>query len=336
MQKTTKDVVKSQQKKSFSEVDQPTTEWKLPLDMANNGSDSEEDEYVYPLSVVHDQKKVKWKLIIKFTFLALLLLFFVLFLIFSASPFRRLPFRVGYFADQITEETISMDEVTEIEVQTKDCVVYLLENTDSTNEIDLYISAPRSTEIDTSREDSKQRIGVLSNKKSVKCSIEIRIPGGVTIQKLSFNFEGDKIPDLILYDYKGGSTWTSPMKIGLLDIKVSDSYPNILFRNAHEITELSISGSYCVANFDKLKISRMNFAVTLGSLSIVQNNAIPVNKMTVNTPHGTHCVAGGEVKSVDSNCPDQATRDAGISGTFINTATYCTSEMYVCSDSADS
>ena len=309
---------------------------KLALEIQNDDDDSDDDDFVYPLSVKYDAKKGRSKLIIKYTSLALLLILLGAFFAFSTPLFRRLPFRIGYFADQITEETLSFDGVTEIAIQTRDCIVYLLENTASNNEIDLYISAPRSTTINTPLEGTIQKIDILSDVDSVKCYVEIKIPGGVTIQKLSLNYEGDKIPDLMLYDYKGDSTWNSPLKVTLLDIKVADSYPNILFQNAHEITELTVSGTYCVATFNKLKISKMTFAVTLGSLSIVQNSAIPVNKMTVRTPYGTHCVSGNEVKTVDSNCPTQTTRDAGISGTFINTATYCSSELYVCSDSAGS
>ena len=80
----------------------------------------------------------------------------------------------------------------------------------------------------------------------------------------------------------------------------------------------------------------MTYTVTVGSLYIVQNSAYTANKVTVSTPDGTHCIAGGTVNTADTNCPNQATRDVGISGTYIDTTTYCKSELYVCSDSATS
>ena len=261
----------------------------------------------------------------------------MLFLIASTVPFRRLSFRLGYFADQVTTETMSLDGVTEVAVNTKDCIVYLLENTESQNEIKLYVSAPRVTDIDTTKDGSVQKISIQSEENTVRCYVEIKMPGGVNIPKLKFNSEGDRIQDLVFYDYKDGSTWNTPLIIGELEFIIDDSFPNIIFDNEHEVTTLTVSGSYCVCNFHKLKITTMNFDVTLGSLSVIQNSEISANKVTVNTPLGTHCVAGATVNSVDSaSCPNRATRDAGITATYIDASTYCTSELYVCSDSAGS
>jgi hypothetical protein len=89
----------------------------------------------------------------------------------------------------------------------------LLENTNSRDEIELYVSAPRITDIDTPKEGTTQYINVLSELNSVMCFVEIKIPGGVNISKLSFKLEGDKISNLIIYDYKDDSIWNNPMLI---------------------------------------------------------------------------------------------------------------------------
>jgi hypothetical protein len=95
-----------------------------------------------------------------------------------------------------------------------------------------------------------------------------------------------------------------------------------------------VSGSFCVCSFEKLKIASMNFDVVLGSLSIVQNSFYEENKVIVQTPHGTHCVAGATVNTADTACPTQTTRDAGITATTIDTSSYCQSSLYVCSDTS--
>jgi hypothetical protein len=116
--------------------------------------------------------------------------------------------------------------------------------------------------------------------------------------------------------------------------EINDAYPNIIFKHPHEVTTLTVTGSYWAWTFEKMKIKTMVFTITVGSLNVVQNRVYAENKVTLKTPHGTHCVAGNTINTVDANWPSQATRDAGISGTFIDTSTYCTSELYVCSDSS--
>ena len=80
----------------------------------------------------------------------------------------------------------------------------------------------------------------------------------------------------------------------------------------------------------------MDFHIVFGSLNILQNKIYPENKITVKTPHGTHCVAGQTINSVDTSCPDEETREAGITSTFIDTSTYCQSDLYVCSNTSTS
>ena len=54
------------------------------------------------------------------------------------------------------------------------------------------------------------------------------------------------------------------------------------------------------------------------------------------TPKGTHWIAGATINTVDSNWPSTSTRNSGISGTYVDTSSYCQSILYVCSNSASS
>ena len=150
------------------------------------------------------------------------------------------------------------------------------------------------------------------------------------------NDKGGTAKGFAVSDYKDGSTWTTPMTITTLQISVSDSYPNILFQNAHTVGTLTVSGTYCVCSFENLKITAMTYTITVGSLSVVQGSTFPINRVTVQTPHGTHCIAAASLSATatDTNCPTQTTRDAGITGTYIDTTTYCKSITYVCDDTA--
>jgi hypothetical protein len=85
-----------------------------------------------------------------------------------------------------------------------------------------------------------------------------------------------------------------------------------------------------------MKIAAMTYTISVGSLDILQNAVYTENKVVVKTPKGVHCIAGATVNTADTNCPTQATRDAGISGTYVDTTTYCQSDLYVCSDSSGS
>ena len=126
------------------------------------------------------------------------------------------------------------------------------------------------------------------------------------------------------------------MIITTLSFTISNSYPTIMFQNAHQISSLTVSGLFCNCDFQYMKIASMTFTVSVGSLNILQNSAYTQNSITVKTPHGTHCIAGATVNTVDSNWPSQSTRNSGISGTYVDTTTYCQSVLYVCSNSAAS
>lgn len=109
-----------------------------------------------------------------------------------------------------------------------------------------------------------------------------------------------------------------------------------ILQNAHTVSTLTVSGSYCICSFSTMKIASMTFAVTVGSLDINQNSVYTQNSVTLKTPHGTHCVAGATVNTVDSGCPSTATRNSGFTGTYVDASSYCQSTLYVCSNSAAS
>ena len=53
----------------------------------------------------------------------------------------------------------------------------------------------------------------VSDTGEVQWYVEIYVPGGVTIPKLSITYNGDTSQNVLLYDYKDGSSWTTPMII---------------------------------------------------------------------------------------------------------------------------
>ena len=298
--------------------------------------ETDEEDNVYPLSIKYDRIKAFKIAFYRYFFLIIILIICIPSDLYTLNMAKSIDYRTGFWADQIWEESVSMTGITEFSVNTKNCIVYFLENTGSTSSIRMYVSAARGTSVSAPKASTVQGFTVNASKGAVQCYVEIYIPGGVTIPKLSLNYNGDSILDLIIYDHKDGSSWNTPMIITDLSIVVSDSYPNILFENQHVVSSLTVTGTYCACNFNNLKIASMTYTVTVGSLYIVQNSAYTANKVTVSTPYGTHCIAGATVNTVDTNCPNQATRDAGISGTYIDTTTYCKSELYVCSNSAAS
>ena len=304
-------------------------DWDLPID------ESDEDD-VYPLSIKYNPNKV-WKTnFYRFTCLIIILILMIPSNFYTDNAAKSFEYRTGYYADRIFEASLSINGVNEFAVKTHNCIVYLLENTASSSSVDVYVSASRSTSVSSPLSDSVQTISVQSDGVDVQCYVEIHIPGGITIPKLSFTYLGDSSQYVLLYDYKDGSSWMKPMIITNLVFSITDSYPNIHFENAHTVSSLTVSGSYCVCSFEKLKIASMTYTVSVGSLSVIQNSMYSQNSVIVKTPHGTHCVAGATVNTIDTNCPSSLTRDAGFTGTFIDTSTYCKSVLYIWSNSASS
>ena len=295
-----------------------------------------EEDQVYPLSIKYDKRKTIRINLYKYFFLIVIIVLLIPFDLYSLSETKTSKQRVGYFADRIYTDSISISGATEINLSIKNWVIYILENTINSNFVDLYMSASRSTTFSASKSGTAQNINIVSDSGVVQCYVEMKIPGGVTIPKLTFTFDGDTIEDLQIYDYKDNSKWTTPMIITNLVFTISNAYPNVMFQNPHQVSSLTVSGSFCNCNFDYLKIASMTFTVNVGSLSILQNSVYTQNSITVKTPHGTHCIAGATVNTVDSNWPSQATRNAGISGTYVDTSTYCQSILYVCSSLAAS
>ena len=130
----------------------------------SGGVEEDDDGEVYPLSIKYDKKQAKIRKIVKYSILVVFLVFIVLFIFFSLNSFsRKFPVRLGYFADKVTEEDLSLNGITELAVNTKNCVLYLLENPDSRSEVELYVSAGRSTGIDTSTSGAVQTIKIHSD-----------------------------------------------------------------------------------------------------------------------------------------------------------------------------
>jgi len=82
--------------------------------------------------------------------------------IYTFNAADKFEYRTGFWADRIFKETVSMTGVTEFSINTKNCIVYFLENTGSTNEIEIYASAARSTTFSTPKVGTVQSINVKS------------------------------------------------------------------------------------------------------------------------------------------------------------------------------
>ena len=151
---------------SGNEKNLPLVVKKLP----DSGEVEEDDDgEVYPLSIKYDRKQDKIRKIVKYSILVVLLVFFILFIFFSLNSFsRKFSVRLGYFADKVTEEEVSLNGITELAVNTKNCVLYLLENPDSRSKVEIYVSAGRSTSIDTFTRETVQSIEILSDIETVE------------------------------------------------------------------------------------------------------------------------------------------------------------------------
>ena len=84
-------------------------------------------------------KKV-WKVnFYKYTLLIICILLLIPYDIYQPDQELASTNRYGYFANRVQTKSISISGVTEIDVKTKNWIVYILENTDSTSLIDLYV-----------------------------------------------------------------------------------------------------------------------------------------------------------------------------------------------------
>ena len=240
----------------------------------------------------------------------------------------------GFYADRIYEESLSLNGVNEVAIKTQNCIVYLLENTKSSSTINVYASVSKESSTQFGLSNSIQTINVISDNGVVQCYVEIYIPGGITLPKISITYDGDSSEYIQLYDYKSGTSWVKPMIISSLILSISNSYPSVYFKNAHTVSSLLVSGSFWVCNFNTLKIISMTFTVSVGSLNINQNKEISQNSITMKTPHGTHWIAGATINTVDSGWPSSSKRDSGFTGTYVDTTSYCVSTLFVCSNTA--
>ena len=258
----------------------------------------------------------------------ILALLFALIVASNVESTHKLPYRIAYFANKITEKTYPVGDVSEISITAENCIIYLLEN-DNTLKTEVEVSASWSAEITDSLVGTALSYNVKSTSGTVQCYIELKIPGGTTLTKLTLALSGKK-QDVFVFDSKDNSGWVTPLTITDLIFTFSESFPRVFLTNLHDVTKLTASGDYCVCDFNKVKINEMDFQVAVGSLNVLQNSLYADNKITLQTPLGTQCVAGTTVNTVDTNCPSAAVRTAGITATTVDTTTYCLTELYVC------
>jgi hypothetical protein len=145
---------------------------------------------------------------------------------------------------------------------------------------------------------------------------------------LKIEYLGDRIPNLLLNDFKHNRTFSAPLTIDYLIVVIHDSFPNIHFVNPHQINKLSVKGTYCNCNFDNLKIANMDFDVMTGALSVEQNSAYPYNKVSVQTPAGDHCISADVVNMNSEDCTNNP-RTVEEIHKRVATEKYCTSSGFV-------
>jgi crooked neck len=175
--------------------------------------DFEDEGVVYPLSLRYDHTKAMKNVRSKYLIIIVLMIILAVFLVASFMPTRSLPIRIGYFADKVTEDSFSLSGLSEIAVNSKNWAIYLLENTDSRDSVEIYVSAARGTDISFPKSGSVQSINIDSGDTTITWFARIKIPGGVSIPKLSFKYDGDSVEDLLLFDETDGDKWITPMII---------------------------------------------------------------------------------------------------------------------------
>ena len=250
--------------------------------------ETDEEDDVYPLSIRYNKKKACKIMIFRYIFLLIFILIVLPSDLYTFGAGQSSDVRLGYFADKITEFSLPIAATTDFEFQIKDCRTYILENTASTTNINVYISAERDTSIKSTTTGTTITTEVLSSDVLPRCYVELKIPGGVTLNSLKFTYNGDKIQDVILSDTLDGSTWATVMDITTLTFEIDDSLPVVTFQGAHTIASLDITGTYCLCSFETTAITVMNYDVDVGSLYIVQNSAFTENRVQVETPDGLH------------------------------------------------
>ena len=159
------------------------------------------------------------------------------------------------------------------------------------------MSSNRDASLSTSISGTVQKIVTKSNLALPRCFLEVKVPGGVSINQMSFKLDGGSSDNMLVYDHKDGSSWNTPMIINSLQFSISELFPVINFDNLHQIASLSVTGSYCVCTFNKVRINSMAYNIDVGSLNIIQNSVYTENKVTITTPDGLFCVAGSTVNS---------------------------------------
>jgi hypothetical protein len=295
--------------------------------------DTDEEDNVYPLSIKYDKRRVCKQMIYRYWFLVIILIFLVPTDLYTFGIDQKLKYRIGYFADKLSEEDLAISGVTEFKFNIQNCQTYLKENSDTSN-IKVKVSADRSTTIDYPKSGTIQTTNIEGNDGWVQWYVELYVPGGVTIPKITFTYNGDSAPDIILNDNEDGA-FTTPMIVTAFDLIVADSYPNVELTSEHTIGTLTVTGSYWICSFNNVKIGALTFNIGVGSLYLVQNAIYPENTLDLYSSEGMAWVYANQITVTgETNTPTQATRDAGYTSTYVKTDTtaYTRLQYTVCSN----
>jgi hypothetical protein len=134
-----------------------------------DGEDGEDEDNVYPFGKKYDESKDRSLIAIKFILLIITLTLILLFVLSSLlTVTQTLSVRLGYFADKITSEEFILADFSEIAVNTKNCITYLLESNGASDKVEIYASADRSSSIDISIDGSTLNVKVAAEVSTVQ------------------------------------------------------------------------------------------------------------------------------------------------------------------------
>ena len=118
--------------------------------------------------------------------------------LYASFKSRKTVERIGYFADISEEKSLDVNGITRFSFDVTNCYIYLLEDKDSSSKIDLFMSSNRDVSLSTSMSGTVQTIIANSDTSLPQCFLEIKVPGGVSINQMSFTFNGGSSENMLV------------------------------------------------------------------------------------------------------------------------------------------
>lgn len=125
--------------------------------------ETDEEDNVYPLSIKYNKRKTCRIMILRYFFLAIMLLVCIPSDLYTWNSGDKFEYRTGYYANQIFEREVAISGVNTFSINTENCRLYILENTESVSTIGMYVSAARGTTVETPLDGNVQFLNVKSS-----------------------------------------------------------------------------------------------------------------------------------------------------------------------------